>query len=234
MKVDLGDTTADALRFLLLGTGSLLVLRLAYAGIELLVAPPVTLALPAAIATFRSGYLIGDPMTLVVGAGGVGVRLAMAVVLTAGCTIVGAAFIGGFGKLLGFSAVRGAVSAARVVLFVSGAWWLYAALLLPPRSVKFTATELVRTVRPAVLGELSLPWPGKEARVPLSSIDRIEHRSMDSGYAPDGWKEVAEAVSGEQRMELAVLIPQNSAAERTAQRERVAGLTVLLNGMLRK
>ena len=49
------------IRFLLLGLGVLLVLRLGYAGLELWFAPPVTTDLAVAIDGFRNGYLLGRP-----------------------------------------------------------------------------------------------------------------------------------------------------------------------------
>lgn len=233
MKLHLGDTTADAIRFLLLGVGVVLVLRLAYAGLELWVAPPVTLYLPATIATFRNGYLLSDPMTLVVGGSGVGARLALSAVLTALCTLIFGVLGGGFGKVMGFSPVRSGVSVARTALFVTGAWWCYAALALPPRSVRIEPTELVRNVRPTVLGELSLPWPGSETRVALAALDRFEQRSVVSTLPACGSIEKVEAVSGTDRMELATITPQGADCdlERDKAKELLARLTVLLERM---
>ncbi len=233
MKLELGDTTADAVRFLLLGVGVLLALRLAYAGLELWMAPPVTLDLPASIASFRNGYLLSDPMTLVVGGSGVGARLALSALLTALCTLIFGGLGAAFGKMMGFSPVRSGVSVARLALLMTGAWWCYAALALPPRSVRIERTELVRNIRPTVLGELSLPWPGMETRVALASLDRFEQRSVASTLQACGSIEKLEAVSGSDRMELATIIPGGAdcAVERAKAKVLLARLTTLLERM---
>ncbi|MBL7938703.1 MAG: hypothetical protein JNL43_05015 [Flavobacteriales bacterium] len=235
MRLDLGDTTADAIRFLLLGLGVLLLLRLAYAGLELWMAPSMTLDLPVAIATFRNGYLLGDPTILVVGGSGVGTRLALSALLTALCTVVFGILGAGFGRLMGFSPVRSCVQVARTALFVTGAWWCYAALALPPRSVRIAPTELVRNVRPSVLGELSLPWPGTETHVTIASLDRFEQRSVASTLPACGSIEKVEAVAGADRMELATITPQGADCdrERAKAKEALGRLTQLLERLAR-
>lgn len=213
MKPVLSDTTADAIRFLLLGAGVILLLRLLYAAIALWSASPLTADLPVAIAELRNGYLLNDPMTLVVGGSPVGTRLALAALLTGLCAVAIAILGALLARPLGFSPIRTAVTGARIALFVCGIWWFFAALVLPPRSVQVGTSELVRTVRPSVLGELSLPWSGTETRVGMDMIDGIEHRSLAASSAPCGWNEKVEAVSGTRRMELASISPEGDDCE---------------------
>ncbi len=136
---------------------------------------------------------------------------------------------------MGVSPVRSGVSVARIALFVTGAWWCYAGLALPPRTVRVEPTELVRNVRPTILGELSLPWPGKETRVALATLDGFEQRSVVSTLPACGAIEKVEAIAGTDRMELATITPQGADCdvERTKAKELLARLTMLLEQMVR-
>ena len=60
MKWTLGDNAVDGIRFVLVGAGSLLVLRLTYAGIHRALAGSGGDALATACAAFQHGYWTTD------------------------------------------------------------------------------------------------------------------------------------------------------------------------------
>ncbi len=234
MGLQLGDNAKDGIRFLLLGGGALVLLRLLYAGLQLWIAPPLTADLPVAIRAFQNGYLIGDPMTLVVGGRDLPQRLALAVLLTMLTTVLVVLLGIGVARITRSSMLRGAVGSARWTLFVSGAWWFYAALALPPRTVQLTPSELVRTDRAALLNDLSLPWPGAVTRVPNAAVGSVEYRSEITTGTDVGSIELVEAISGSKRMVLAFMVTAaaNSDTKGTGTHEELVRLAELLNSMI--
>lgn len=200
MKWHLDDTTSDGIRFLLIGAGSLFVLRLVYAGVQHLLLAPLTTDLAACIATFGNGYLLADSTTVVSGGMLVGERLALALVLMVVCTVLVGLIVAMVAKALGKAPTQAAVASARVMLIASGLWWCYAALFAPPRLVRITSDGLQRQQRPAVFGELSLPWIATETMVPWSAVDRVEARGAENGSDIDRSHVVVEAFHGEGRL----------------------------------
>ncbi len=195
MKWELDDTTSDGIRFLLIGSGSLLLLRLVYSGVLLLTQAPYTTELQACIAEFRNGYLITDPHMLIRGGMSVGERLALALVLSMASGIAAG--------LLAYLVSKTWVVAARLGLLLALLWFMYAALLLPPKKTILGSEDLVQSTRPAVLGELSLPWPAVEVHHPWAGIETIQVRSVTSSL-PRGTSTVyAEALSGSEWIVLA-------------------------------
>lgn len=195
MKWELDDTTSDGIRFLLIGSGSLLLLRLAYSCVLLLTQTPSTAELQACIAEFRNGYLITDPKTLIRGGMSVGERLALALVLSMASGIAAG--------LLAYLVSKTWVVAARLGLLLALLWFMYAALLLPPKKIVLGSEDLVQSTRPAVLGELSLPWPATETNYPWANVDRIALRSAVPSLPEGISTEFLEALVDDERIVLA-------------------------------
>jgi hypothetical protein len=230
MKIELGDNATDAIRFLLLGLGVLLFLRLAYAGLELWFAPPVTTDLAVAIDGFRNGYLLADRSVLVVGGSALMERMAMAAVAAAACATLVALPAALIGRLSGGSAGHYAIVAGRTVLFASFAWWCFAALAVPPISVHVKGEEFVRTERQALFNDLSIPFTSSESRMQRSAGGSIQHRSGTSSWGGCGTVEEVFAQYGSEQMVIARVVPSGSDCEvsRTQASERMEVLTKLL------
>lgn len=230
MKLQLGDNATDGIRFLLLGGGVLLVLRLLYVGMDLWLSPPPDMELPVLIKSLQNGYLLLDRSALVVGGPGTMERVAIAVLLTMLTAAVIAVLALGISVLARTSKTKAVVSGLRFGMVIAGAWWLFAALAWPPHTVRITESELVRTVRPGVLNALSLPWPGESTHVPKGAISAFEHRSYPTEDATCGRVEKVEALAGEKRMELARIVPEGKDCEqeRKSAEQRLVRLAALL------
>lgn len=181
MRLQLSDTTSDAIRFLLIGAGSLFILRLAYAGISRSTLASDPSELEARISEFQNGYLLSDQNTLVTDGMGVGERIALALVVAAILASVVALVVYMLLRASGRPGGPVVVGAARITLILSLLWFTYAALLLPPRTARFLPAGIVLTHRPAALGELSLPWPGTTSNYDWSTIDGVEVAASESG-----------------------------------------------------
>ncbi|MCB0771377.1 MAG: hypothetical protein KDC00_13335 [Flavobacteriales bacterium] len=230
MRIELGDNATDAIRFLLLGLGVLLFLRLAYAGLELWFAPPVTTDLAVAIDGFRNGYLLADRSVLVVGGSALMERMAMAAVAAAACATLVALPAALIGRLSGGSAGRYAIVAGRAVLFVSFAWWCFAALAVPPISVQVKSDAFVRTEHQALFNDLSIPFSSSESRLPRRAGGSIQQRSSTSAWGGCGTVEEVFAQYGSEQMVIARVVPGGSdcGSMGAHARGRMAVLTKLL------
>lgn len=173
MKWDLDDTASDAVRFLLIGAGSLLLLRLGHMALQHAYVTVPTDALSQATTAFHQGYLIGQPDTVVVGGGGMGTRLALAFLAGCGSVLLPGGIAAWIARLLGRS-TAGIWRVARYLLLVSMGWWGFTALARPPITVRFDQDGFTRTERPALFGELSLPMPPTERQVSWSAVDAVK------------------------------------------------------------
>ena len=182
MKWELDDNTSDGIRFLLVGTGSLLVLRLAYAGIQRVLAPETTDALAMACVPFHHGYWLTNAHTLVQQTdGGIGTRLALAVTLTVVVALVLAGLVHLLTRVLGSANGTWTLRTLRLALIIPFCWWLYVALLLPPMQTSISPEGVVLRQRANLLGELSLPWGGTSTTIPWNAIEAFAAEPVDDG-----------------------------------------------------
>ncbi|HQW07173.1 MAG: hypothetical protein IPH05_13880 [Flavobacteriales bacterium] len=180
MKWELDDTTSDGIRFLLVGAGSLFALRLAYVGILRWNQAAEPNSLEARVAEFQNGYWLADAHTLVTGHMAVGERMALAVVITAVLAALVAGVVYVIMRVLRRPAERAVVRTARIALVVGGAWFVYAALMVPASSIRLGSEALVQIDR-AHIAELSLPFTTNERTTPWATIDpvQVEERTDD-------------------------------------------------------
>jgi len=181
MKVELDETTSDGIQFLLIGVGSLLVLRLLFAGVLMLMGVPDGDELAIAIAQFRNGYWISDTDVLVTSAGSIGTRLALAVCVPFIVAFLAAGIVYQLATLAGKESIGSWLFALRTTLAVVLAWSLFAALLLPPSSVTFNDAGFTTTERPALFGVLSLPWTSTTTTHPWSTVRSITVEDTEEG-----------------------------------------------------
>lgn len=231
MRIGLEDNTRDALHFVALGAGVLLVLRLLVAGVQLLLDAPLTADLPALLTMFRNGYLLHDPNTLVIGGMELPGRLAVAGVFAAFTGIVLAIAFGSIAHATGHVARKSAIRGGRAGLLLAAAWGLYAALILPPSSVRVQPQGLLFADRPALLNAMSLPWPGHEHMVPWTAISTIEQRAIARSLNGCGTQEQVVALTNESVLVIADVVPRGPDCEASLRdaRERTARLAELLN-----
>lgn len=186
MKLELGDNATDGIRFLLLGGGVLLLLRLAYAGLEFWLHPPVTADWPVLVDGFRNGYLLNSLDIIVIGSAPLAERIALAILVT-GCIAGALAFLAAMiAKLFHRSVAAAATATLRVSLVVLGAWCIFAATARPPRTVQVTADGLRFNTMPALLGAITLPFGGTTSIVPSMSIERYVVTSESDPDKPCG------------------------------------------------
>ncbi len=231
MRLELEDNTRDALHFVALGAGVLLVLRLLVAGVQLLMDAPLTAELPALLATFRNGYMLPDPNVLVTGGMDLPGRLAVAGVLAALVGMFLAAAFGSIAIATGRDPRKSAIRGGRAGLLLAAAWGLYAVLLLPPSSLQVRSQGLLFTDRSALLNAISLPWPGGDHMLPWTAISGIEKRSIARSFIGCGTQEHVLAMTKEGHHVIAELIPRGpdcDAALRDAA-ARTTRLAELLN-----
>lgn len=178
MKWALSDTTQDGIRFLVVGAGSLLLLRLGYLGIGHLLAGAED-ALAQACRPFQQGYWLGDTHRVAhTDGGGVGARLALAVVVAVAMALGAGLVVYLLGRAVGRSSAA-AVRTMRVVLVVTLAWWLYAALAVPRKSTRFTEEGIERTVRMRAIGELPWPWGAERYTIPWNQVPAVDTHVLD-------------------------------------------------------
>ncbi len=212
MRATLNDNAREAFQFLMIGAGLVLVGRGLYwaAGRWWQDGDPTALARAAGI--FQDGYLVGND-TMVAGGAGIGGRLALAAVMALACGGLLALAGGGMARLARRSPLHVAVRWARAGLLIAGMWGMYAALFLPPRSTRWTEEGPVLRERPALLGELSLPWPARDLILPWRSIGSIHARSIASSFQGCGTMEQVIATSPDGDHVLAAIAPAGSDCE---------------------
>ena len=232
MKIELGGNATDAIRFLLLGLGVLLLLRLGYAGLELLFAPAVTTDLAVAIDSFRNGYLVADRSMLVVGGGELTEGLALAVMMGAVCATVVAVPAAVLAPLFGMKRGRAAIVAGRTVLFTTCAWWVYAVLAVPPITVQVSSDEFFRTEPSALFQDLSIPFTASGIRIPRSASATIQQRSGTSHWSPCAVVEEVFTQYGNEQMVIARVVPTGTDCDAAVKEAR--GRTLVLRDLLQR
>ncbi|MBS1580883.1 MAG: hypothetical protein JST66_01660 [Bacteroidetes bacterium] len=174
MRWTLDDNERSAFHYLIGGVVAVLVLK----GLALGFDAFGTSALPkdeaVVLAPFRQGYLLGQDITVVGTATGRTERIALAVVLSIGLSLL----LGGVAALVA-RAFRGrpgraAVRMARIALVALLGWSLYAALFMPVRQATVTDRGLLLAHRRAVIGDLPLPFTLQVDTVPRTGIQRLE------------------------------------------------------------
>ena len=218
MKWELDDNTSDGIRFLLVGTGSLLVLRLAYAGIQRVLAPETTDALAMACAPFHHGYWLTHAHTQVQQTdGGIGTRLALAVTVTVVGALVLAGLVHVLTRVLGSANGTWTLRTLRLALIIPFCWWLYVALLVPPTQASIGPEGIELRQRANLLGELSLPWGGTSTTIPWNLIEAFAAEPANDGVelrviTPTGSSVLAHGATAE--IEVLVQELQRYRAER--------------------
>ncbi len=184
MKWELDDNTSDGIRFLLVGAGSLLVLRLLYNGVLHFAGPAADDALALACTPFHHGYWITDPHTVVLHAGGgIGTRLAMALAVSMLTAVVLAALAYVLTGTLWRKGGTWAIRTLRLTLILSLCWWLFAALARPAGYARFNAAGMELVDEAALLGQLSLPWPAARVRMNWTDVRDFTVQPVENGMA---------------------------------------------------
>lgn len=187
MKWELDDNTSDGIRFLLIGAGSLLLLRLCYSGVLMLLDGPDGDELGAAIKQFRHGYWISDVDVLVTGPSSIGARLSLAL----SASVVLALFASGVtyqvAILWGKESVGRWLMVLRVTLITALAWTLFAALSLPPNTATIHERGIAINSRPSLFGVISLPWRAQETNTPWSAVEAVVVSSAENGHTVEAW-----------------------------------------------
>ena len=180
MKWELDDNTSDGIRFLLIGAGSLLLLRLGYAGVVQLVVGPPQDALAEACVHFQSGYWMNDPHTVVLdGGAGFGTRLALSAITTVLVAVVLAGLTHLITACAGQVSGSWAVRTLRVALIIPFCWWLFAALTRPPVQLRFDNAGIVQEKGIALFDQLSLPWPAERTEFGWAEVEQISTRMSE-------------------------------------------------------
>ncbi|MEO8590884.1 MAG: hypothetical protein ABI432_16020 [Flavobacteriales bacterium] len=230
MRIGLDENTRDALQFVLLGAGILLVLRLLVAGAGLLIDAP-TGDPDSIIATFRNGYLLGDPGVLVTGGMALPGRLAIAGLSALSGGLALAVVFALFARILRRDMRKSAVLGGRTGLLLVALWGLYASLLLPVRSAHISDEGITIKQRGTILDVLILPWRAEELTIPWNSITGIEHRSIASSMPRGGTQELVVVLTGESEHIIAAVTPRGPDLE-AATRDAVERTTRLAGSLL--
>lgn len=231
MRLGLDDNTRDALHFVLLGSGVLLLLRLMVAGIGLLVQTTPQSEPAASMATFRNGYLLSDPEILVNGGMELPGRLATAIILCIAVGILSAVLCALIARVARGDVRSTALLGARGGSVLALVWGLYAALLLPPHSARIDEQGITLIERGSLLDGISWPWPGSEQVVPWNEVDRLEQRSVATSISGCGTHEQVVVLSEAGDHVIAQLTPRGSECPQATRQavQRTSELASLLN-----
>lgn len=178
----LHENAQEALQFLALGAGIVLLLRLVAIGLGLWNGNADG-ELEQAMAPFRNGYpLIGRDVVVL---GGLAVipRIAVALLFVLLCGVLWALFTWTLGRVLGWNGLRSAVIGSRAGLLLGGVWAVYCLLCLPPRQTQVNAVGFTRTERPAFLHTIPVPFA---ARTTHWGHRQIEGYEVLEQYGQDG------------------------------------------------
>lgn len=182
MKWELDDNTSDGIRFLLIGAGSLLVLRLCYSGVLMLFDVPDGDELGAAIKRFRSGYWISASDVLVTVPSSIGTRLSLAFSASVVLALLASGLAYQLAILLGKDTINRWLMVLRTTLIATLAWSLFASLSLPPSTATLDAHGISISRRTALFGTLSLPWSTHTSTTPWSAIKAVEISYTEEGH----------------------------------------------------
>lgn len=153
------EPLGEAFRFLLTAMGIIVLLGLAHAGLQRVLAPAVHDGIGALAAPFRRGYLLRDPHTLVPSGIGLIARVGAALLASlagAGIGALAGAAVAGHGQRW---ARRPARIGARIGFILVAAWSLGAAVALPSGSITLEPTGITIHRRASLWGVLPLPCP---------------------------------------------------------------------------
>lgn len=212
----------EAVQFLLVGAGIVLVIRLIVAAFGLWGGDASGDALAQACAPFRNGYPLIGPHTVVVGGLPMIPRLAVAVLFMLTMGLLFALVMLPFGGLLKRGALRAAVLGGRIGLVLGSAWAIYALLCLPPQHVVVAQDKLVRYEAPAFLG--TIPWPltSTERAYPWNEVQALEAGGPRNNELPSVLARTADGTFFVARHITVPLDPGPEQAERSADAERLA------------
>lgn len=189
----LDDNTQEGLKFLLLGAGAVLVVRVALGAASYMLAPEAGAdELSMALADARDGFLLSDQRMLVGRSSGLAGRLGLSALVSMAGTLLAAATAAALALRLGWKPLRAAVGASRVALVLLLAWCVQAALFMPSRYTRVEQNALVLVHRPAILDMISLPWPASETRLERAGISAFSARSVASSMPGCGSTELLE------------------------------------------
>jgi hypothetical protein len=186
MRANLDDTAREALQFLLLGAGVVLLARLAHAGLVLYLDRSQAGALEAAAAPFGQGYLLPGGRTTVAGAIAPAGRLALGALLTLIAGAVAAVVVGAVVRLARMPLRNTLWPATRAAMALTGLWCLHAVLMLPPAATRITDSGIEVVQRRAFLGQVSWPLPARTVFVPWADITRTATQTTADALAPRG------------------------------------------------
>jgi hypothetical protein len=161
---------AEALQFLLVAAGALLVLKLAHAGAERVLAPAPDDAIAQVAAPFRRGYLLRDAHALVTSGVGFSARGALALLVSLAGAAAGAILGRAVALLVRWDARTGARRGLRIGFMALGAFALFAALVWPPTVVLIDPEGIVVRERHSLLGIVGLPSVESEHRYDWRSV----------------------------------------------------------------
>lgn len=178
MGKGLNDNFQEALQFLVLGTGIIMGTRLAYLGGVRMLAPEGSDALHQTLQPFGHGYLLSEPGTWVVQSMSVGGRAALALVLAIALGILMALIATIIARSLRKDALPMAIAAGRGGLLIGAIWGLFAAVAMPPVSVRLSDEGITLQSRPALFGELSLPLPARTNTIPWGPEHSVRTRTV--------------------------------------------------------
>lgn len=189
MKWELDDNTSDGIRFLLIGAGSLLVLRLGYSAVLMLFDVPDEDDLGAAIAHFRSGYWISATDVLVTMPSTIGTRLSLAFSASVLFALFASGLVYQLSMLIGKESINRWLLVLRTTLVAALVWSLFASLLLPPSTATLDARGISITRRTTLFGTLSLPWRTHTSTTPWSAIEAVEVSFTEEGHTVEALTE---------------------------------------------
>lgn len=162
---------AEAVQFLLVAAGALLVLRLAHAGAERLLAPAPDDAIAQLAAPFRRGYLLRNTHALVPSGVGLSARAALALLVSLAGAAAGALLGRAVALLVRWDARTGVRRGLRIGFMAAGAFALLAILFWPPTVVVIGPEGIVVRERHSLLGIFGLPAVESEHRYDWRGVD---------------------------------------------------------------
>lgn len=223
------DNAREAIRFLFLGTGIILGIQLIYRALAYWVfAPTMYDALTLAILPFQNDHLIQGGRTMVVGGTDLVGRVALALLVG----LAGSILLGGAAAILaakkGRSVLRPALFAGRTGLILITVWCIYAVLFLPPHSVVVQEDSLLVVDRPALFGEIAVPWLPHERTVPFERIERVRERTVSSSYDGCGTHEQVLALAEEEQFVIARIIPEGPDCDATVDAARTSATQLVI------
>lgn len=208
MRVHIHENVHEALRFLMLGAGVVLAVRLSHLGLSRWWDHSGAGPLEEAVSAFTHGHLLPDGYTLVVHAAAPAGRMSLALLFACLCGALGALAASGIARAVRAPLRRATVQGGRTGLVLGCSWGLWAALALPPHTAHVGAEGITVRERPAFLGGPALPWPAQERMIPWASVDRIGQRTVQDHMAGCGEREQVVVLASGHEHVVAGLAPE--------------------------